>query len=235
MSAQDLSLLATLKSWLPINSGTTTDDFTLSRLLTAVSQDFQRAVNRPDILQATYTEAHQADGSSRMIVFHWPIVAITSLTINGVTIPPSTDKIAVGYYIDQDIDSERIWHVYLNGYVFTDGAPVVITYEAGYVQPGAMGPLTPGQIALPSDVEQGVLDWCAHRYKNRPNVAAGSRRSTEGESIQPEQLDAPPNVLQVIERYKRSLPSHDRRNDEWGGGRGAHAAVAQQAKQNKRK
>jgi hypothetical protein len=31
---------------------------------------------------------------------------------------------------------------------------------------------------------------------------------------QPEQVDAPPNVLQVIERYRRELPSCDRRSDE---------------------
>lgn len=214
MAAQDLSLLATLKSWLPINSSTTTDDATLSRLLTAVSQDFQRATNRPDILQASYTEARQGDGSSRMIAFHWPIVSITSLTVAGLTVPLSADKIAAGYYIDQDIDPERIWNIYLNGYSFTDGAPVVLAYEAGYVQPGTGGTLSPGQVPLPGDVEQAVLDWCAYRYKERPNVAASSRRSTEGESVATEMIDAPPNVLQVIERYRRCLPSADRRRDE---------------------
>jgi hypothetical protein len=212
MAAQDLTTLATLKAWLPITSTNNNDDATLLRLITAVSMDFARATRRPDLLMATYVEVHQGDGSSRMIAFHWPIISVTSLAVAGVTITASADKIQNGYYFDKDIDPERIWNVYLNGYAFTDGVPVALTYVAGYVQPGAV--ITAPQIALPEDIEQAVLDWCAYRYKERPNVGATARRSTQGESAQTELLDAPPNVLQIIERYKRELPSLDRRSRE---------------------
>lgn len=212
MAAQDLSQLATLKLWLPINSTATSDDVTLARLLTAVSMDFQRATKRPDLLLASYTEVHQGDGSSRMIACHWPIAAVASLTVGSAAIGPSSDKIQNGYYLDQDIDPERIWNLYLNGYVFTDGAPVQLAYSAGYVQPGQAP--TGSQIALPGDIEQAVLDWCAYRYKERPNVGATQRRSAQGESTQTELVDAPPNVLEVIERYKRELPSLDRRAEQ---------------------
>ena len=212
MAAQDLSTLANLKNWLPISSSTTSDDATLSRLLTASSMDFMRATKRPDLLQATYTEVHQGDGSTRMITFHWPIIVITSLAVAGLTISASSDKIANGFYVDEDIDPERIWNVYLNGSAFTDGAAVAIVYEAGYVQPGTAP--SPPQIALPEDIEQAVLDWCSYRYKMRPNVGVMTRRSTEGESAQTELIDAPPNVLEVIERYCRTLPSTDRRAEE---------------------
>jgi hypothetical protein len=201
-----------LKLWLPVSSSITTDDATLSRLITATSQDFMRATLRPDLLQTTYTEVHKGDGGSRMIAFHWPIVAITSLTVDGASIAASGDKIAAGYYIDSDIDPERRILVYLNGFCFTDGAAVALGYKAGYVQPGA-SPAT-GEIALPGDIEQAVIDWCGYRYKNRPNVATTQRRSTEGESVGVEVVDAPPNVLQVIERYKRCFPSLDRREEE---------------------
>lgn len=211
MAAQDLTQLATLKNWLPITSTNTGDDATLSRLLTAVSMDFMRATKRPDLLYATYSEVHQGDGSNRMIAFHWPIDMVTSLTIGGVTIAASADKIQNGYYLDQDIDPERIWNIYLNGYVFTDGSPIALNYGAGYMQPGSVGA---GEIALPEDIEQAVLDWCAYRYKERPNVGATQRRSVQGESAQTELIDAPPNVLQVIERYKRELPALDRRAEE---------------------
>ena len=50
MAANDLTTLATLKQWLPIASGTTTDDATLAQLITGVSMDFQRATARPDLL-----------------------------------------------------------------------------------------------------------------------------------------------------------------------------------------
>ena len=212
MAAQDLSKLETLKTWLPINSTTTTDDITLARLLTAVSMDFMRATNRPDLLLASYTEVHQGDGSSRMIAWHWPVIAISSLVVGALTITASADKIANGYYLDSDIDPERIWNIYLNGYAFTDRQPVKIAYSAGYVQPGTAP--TTGQIALPEDIEQAVLDWCAYRYKERPNVAVTQRRTAQGETEHVELLDAPPNVLQVIQRYMRTLPCLDRRADE---------------------
>lgn len=212
MSAYDLTTLTTLKGWLPINSSTITDDATLSRLITAVSQDFMRATRRPDLLLATYDEIHQGDGSTRMIAFHWPINAITTLKVAGSAIAMSSDKIANGYYFDADIDPERIWNVYLNGYVFTDGAAVELAYLAGYVQPG--GTVGTSEIALPEDIEQAVLDWCGYRYKQRPNVGVTQRRSTEGESAGIEIVDAPPNVLQVIERYTRCFPSIDRRAEE---------------------
>lgn len=212
MAAQDLTTLPTLKAWLPITSTNTNDDTTLSRLITAVSMDFMRSTKRPDMLLASYTEARQGDGSTRMITYHWPIVKIASLTVGSVAIVASSDKVQNGWYIDQDIDPERVWNVYLNGATFADGAPVALDYSAGYVQPGQT--LGAGQIALPEDIEQAVLDWCALRYKERPNVGVTARRSTEGESAQPEHLDAPPNVLEVIERYKRCLPSIDRRGEE---------------------
>ncbi len=212
MAAQDLTTLATLKQWLPINPTNPSDDVTLSRLITAVSMDFMRAIKRPDLLLDSYTEVHQGDGSSRLVAFHWPIVAVTGLAIAGTTVSSSADKIALGYYVDVDIDPERIWQVYLNGYVFTDGAAVKLTYSAGYVQPGSDP--TPGQITLPSDIEQAVIDWCGYRYKQRPNVGVTARRSTEGETSRLEQFDAPPNVLQVIERYERKPPSVDRRGEE---------------------
>jgi hypothetical protein len=212
MAVQDLTTLATLKQWLPISSTNNNDDTTLSRLLTAVSMDFARATRRPDLLLASYTEVHQGDGASRLIAFHWPIAVITSLTVGGLAITASADKIANGYYFDQDIDPERIWNVYLNGYAFTDAAPIVLTYSAGYVQPGET--VATGQSALPGDIEQAVCDWCAYRYKERPNVGVTQRKSSQGEQAQTELLDAPPNVLQVIERYKRELPSLDRRAEE---------------------
>lgn len=211
MAAQDLSTLATLKLWLPITSTNTNDDATLQRLLTATSMDFQRATKRPDLLMETYAEVRQGDGASRMIAYHWPINSITTLAIGGAAVAASSDKIANGYYLDEDIDPERIWNVYLNGFVFTDGAAVALAYIAGYLQPGAT-PAT-GQIPLPLDIEQAVLDWCAYRYKERPNVAATQRKSSQGESAQTPLLDAPPNVMQVIERYERKLPSLDRRGE----------------------
>lgn len=212
MAAQDLTTLATAKLWLPISSTNTADDTTLSRLITATSIDFMRATNRPDLLQNDYTEVHQGDGGTRMITFHWPIVAVVHVSVAGSAVSESTDKILPGWYYDADIDPERVWNLYLNGFVFTDGAAVEIDYTAGYVQPG--GTPTGGEIMLPEDIEQAILDWMSYRYKMRPNIGVNARRSNEGESAETLLVDAPPNVLEVINRYKRCFPSVDRREEE---------------------
>jgi hypothetical protein len=197
----DLTTLANVKQWAPIASTTTSDDTLISRLITACSNDFERATLRPDLLQGDYTEVHQGDGSTRMTLFHWPINEITALTINGAAVAASPDKIQPGYYVDEDIDPERVYQLYLIGQCFTDGAPVSIAYSAGYE-------------TTPDDIEQAVIDWIVYRYKGRPNAGAARRRSSEGEDVDVEQVDAPSTTLAVIERYKRRLPSVNRRLDE---------------------
>lgn len=210
----DLTTLALVKDWLPVSARNTSDDAQLSALISACSGDFLRATNRPDLLSATYSEVRQGDGGARMVLYHWPIGTVTSLKIDGATIANSTDKIAAGWYVDEDIDPERVYNLYLNGYSFTDGAAVQIGYMAGYA-------------TVPPDIQQAVTDWVTYRYKQEPNLGITQSRSVEGESIQQTQLDAPATALAVIERYKRRVPSVSRRYDEaqsaaqsrsrWGG------------------
>lgn len=201
MAAGDLTTLENLKGWLPVPLTTTSDDDTLSRLITVVSADFMRATKRPDLLSAEYNEVHEGDGSKRMIAFHWPITEITSLIVGGVTISASADKIARGYYIDEDIDPERVWNIYLVGSSFTDGAAIRLEYSAGYE-------------TTPADIEQAVIEWSAYRYVGRQSVGVIEQKSTEGESEETQKVDAPENVLSVIDRYARKFPCLDRRQEE---------------------
>jgi hypothetical protein len=197
MALGDLTTLANVKEWLPIPATTTTEDDTLTRLITATSSDFVRATKRPDLLSQSYAEVHQGDGGTRMIAFHWPITAIASLSVAGAAVPESADKIQPGWYIDEDIDPERVWNVYLNNYVFSDGAPIALNYTAGYA-------------TVPSDIEQAVIDWIVYRYKGRPTVGQTMRR-VEGDSVHVQEVDAPLTTQSVIEKYTRCFPSLDRR------------------------
>ncbi|MHB8303353.1 MAG: hypothetical protein ACYDC6_11030 [Acidobacteriaceae bacterium] len=200
----DLTTLANVHAWLPIPVTTTSEDPLLTRLITATSMDFQRATARPDLMTSTYTETRQGDGAYRMILRHWPITAVSSLTIGGVAIPPSTNQIAPGYYFDENLDPERCFELYLAQMHFTDGAPVVVNFAAGYA-------------TVPGDIEQAVIDWIVYRYKGRPNIGASQRKSMEGrgmgDTVDVEIVDAPPSTQAVIARYKRILPALDRRGE----------------------
>jgi hypothetical protein len=61
MSAYDLTTLGNAKAWLPIVSTNTNDDPTISRLITATSQDFMRATKRPDLLHDRLSLANHGD------------------------------------------------------------------------------------------------------------------------------------------------------------------------------
>jgi hypothetical protein len=201
MNSADLTTLAAVKAFLALSTTNTADDTTITNLIQACSVDFQRAANRPDLIADDYTEVRQGDGGQRICLFHWPINTVAALTVGGVSIPVSADKIAPGFFFDQDIDPERSFNLYLIGQAFTDSATVKITYNAGYE-------------TAPFDISQAVAEWVAQRYKQRPTIGATQVRSVEGESVQQTEVAAPANTLACIERYKRRIPSVSRRYDE---------------------
>lgn len=198
-SPSDLTTLVNVKLWLPIPTTQTSEDDTLQRLITATSNDFMRATMRPDLLTADYTEVREGDGASRMILRHWPITAATALTVGGVAIPASADKVAPGWYVDTDLDPERRWELYLAGFVFADGQPVTVAYSAGYA-------------TVPGDIEQAVIDWVTYRYKGRPTVGIAQQKfgGRSGDEVKTEEVDIPLTTQSVIAKYTRAIPSLDR-------------------------
>jgi len=202
MATGDLTTFEAVKAWLAIPSAQTGSDVTLTGLVTSTSADFLRAIERTDFLTASYTEVREGDGNIRMAMRHWPVTAVTSLTVAGTAISASADKIASGYYLDEDLDPERINQLYLVGSAFTDAAQVVVAYVAGYVEP-------------PGDVVQAVIEWVADRYKGRPGAGVSSQREAGGEHVTYDrEAPMPPTTAACVERYKRSWPSLDKRGDD---------------------
>lgn len=197
----DLCQLNDVKAWLTIPSGVTANDSLLSRLITAVSFEFLREIGRMDFYPAAdYTETREGDGDVRMVLRHWPVNSITTLTINGAAVEESTDQIEAGYYIDTDLDPERRWELYLaGGFSFTDATPIVVTYNAGYT-------------AVPADAAQAVIEWVAYRYKTQQWIGTTSAH-VQGESVQTQIAVMPPTVQAVINRYRRVYPGLDQKTD----------------------
>lgn len=197
----DLTDLAAVKAWLAI--ATSGSDAILTALVTSTSADFLRAIERTDFAAADYTEVREGDGGSRLVMRHWPISSIASITVAGVALQVSPDKVAGGYYFDDGLDPERLNEIYLaGGDTFTDGAAVVVAYNAGYVD-------------TPTDVAQAVVEWVAARYKGRPGAQLTSQREAGGEHVTYDrEAPMPPTTAAVAERYKRCWPSLDKRNDD---------------------
>jgi hypothetical protein len=197
----DLCQLTDVKAWLAIAANQTTDDSLLSRLITSVSYDFLREIGRLDFTPAqTYTEVREGDGGASMVLRHWPLNQVTSVTVTTpltspamTVIPESTDDVMSGYWIDMDLDPERRWELYLDGYTFTDLAVVTVTYNAGYA-------------TVPQDAQQAAIEWTAYRYKTRQWIGQTSKHMAQGETVQTPESEIPPGVKRVIERYRRYDP-----------------------------
>jgi hypothetical protein len=198
----DLTTLDDVKSWLAIGASNGSDSI-LKELITSTSADFLRAIGRTDFLTAQYTEVREGDGNSRIATRHWPITAITTITISGTGLAPSPDRVAAGYYFEAELDPERVNNIYLaGGEVFTDLAPIAIAYTAGYTAP-------------PDDVAQAVVDWVCDRYKGRPSTGVNSQREAGGEHVTYEKETAmPDSTARVVTKYKREWPSLDKRTDD---------------------
>ena len=93
----DLCTVAELKSWLP-NQGNN-DDVTLQSLITNASLQVLQYIDRPHILSSVLgplTENYDGNDSDRLLPRNFPIISVSSVSIDGVGIrrrllPPPLD------------------------------------------------------------------------------------------------------------------------------------------------
>lgn len=134
----DLIRLDTLKSWLDIAG--TDDDILLARLITQISRAILSIIDRPALLPNSYTEVHDGRHDLSIMLRQWPVIDVTSCTINGLSIPPSPPLVAdvtpqMGYVLDlADIAPPgTMQRLSLRLFHFTCGLQnVTISYNAGY-------------------------------------------------------------------------------------------------------
>lgn len=185
----DLTTLANVRQYLNSTGVTAnaTDDALLTRLVSAASAFVQRWLDR-DFLLASYVETRSGTGTTLLIPRQFPVVSVTQLSIDGVSIPArGSSVIASGYFFDDD-------YIYLNGYEFSRGrANVVITYQAGYS-------------VVPFDVEQGVIEIVALRYRERDRIGLASK-GLNGEQTNFILKDIPASARMMFEQYKRVVPT----------------------------
>jgi hypothetical protein len=153
MATGDLTTLEKVRAHI----GTDVDarvDATLAALISSSSAWVVSQLGR-NILSATYTETRDGDGSRRLLLKNFPVSSVTSLSVDGVTIPARASLSDDGYVLRSDgLD--------LVGYVFARGVQnVSIVYVAGYS-------------ATPADLEQAVNEHVALRYRDRGREGLGS-------------------------------------------------------------
>jgi hypothetical protein len=179
---RDLTTVANFMSW--VGATVTVPD--MQRLVTAVSNYIQSLINR-NITSQSYTETRDGNGGTRMVLGQYPVTAVASVMVDGITIPPSPGPGQDGWVLAND-------GVSLRGYTFDDDdvANCVITYTAGYA-------------TTPLDLEQACLELAAMRWKERDRIGNASI-AMGGQQTNFIIKDLPPSVATILADWKKVVP-----------------------------
>jgi len=190
MAFGDLTALADVKAWLQTGQDAfpSTDDVLLGRLITAASQFIQSWLNR-QIALGDWQETRDGTGGQRLAFANIPVVAVLSLSIDGLTIPPAPmdGSFAAGYVFSPT-------ELALRGYVFTRRAQnVLVTYTAGYA-------------VTPPDIAQACIELVAQRYSERTRIGEVSRAISGNETVSYSQQDMSDDVKLLLAQYRALAP-----------------------------
>ena len=193
MAQGDLTTLADVKAWL--QTGQTafppTDDALLTRLITAASQYIQTWLNR-QIVQSDYIEVRDGTGGQRLQFGCFPVSAVQSVTIDGITIPPAQPSgpntgLTAGYVFSPT-------QLAVRGYSFTRGAQnVVIIYTAGYP-------------VVPPEIGQACIELVTLRYRERTRIGEVSKSLGGGETVTYAQKDMSSPIMTLLQQYRLVAP-----------------------------
>jgi len=185
----DLTTLTNLKQWLNVTNAN--DDTLLSRLITATSNYIQMWLNRT-IPVASYSDYRDGSDGVTMVLKNYPIISVSSLTIDGNVIPPSVPSPPgsldpPGFVFDQ-------FSIMLVGgtYAFTRGYQnIFIQYQAGYS-------------VIPFEIEQACIELASMRYRERDRIGQVSK-NIGGEIVSYSQKGLSDAIQSVLSDYQRVI------------------------------
>ena len=176
----DLTTTANVKTWLGLTA--IADDALISRLVTSASDFIQAWLNRT-FASASYTDTWDGKNTARQSFSAYPVSAVSSVTIDGVSIPASTWPGVPGYVFSKT-------SLALIGYSFTPGMQnCSATYTAGYA-------------SIPTEIEQACIELVGLRYRNKDRIGLNSK-GANGESVAFAQIDLSGSVTDTLQQYKK--------------------------------
>jgi hypothetical protein len=171
LDATALTSIDTLRAWLAAGRTAETDgrlaDDPLADLINRASSAIATWCDREIVAPAdpvTYT--FDGDGGQRLILPEWPLIAVTSVTVGGQTIPPAGDTDPLGWLAQP----AEAW-LTLQGYRFEHGVRnVSVVARLGYDP--TLAATQPRHRRALETFEQACLLLCAHWFDQpEPGVA----------------------------------------------------------------
>ncbi len=174
----DLTTVAAVQAWLDIS----TDANLLQSLITNVSSFIETYTSRT-FASGSYLETRDGNDRDSIALFNRPVASVTSVTIDGQSIPESPGWPQPGYSMTQDC-------VCVRGYLFARGhGNVTIRYTSGYN-------------SVPGDLAQACLELVAFKYRLRDKTGLVSEAMMQ-QTTTYSQKDMPAGVATVLNSYRR--------------------------------
>jgi hypothetical protein len=185
----DLTTLTLVEQFLspPLGSGNA-DEPVLAALITAASAFVVTYVGWP-VLSGSFTETRNGTGGRVLSLKNRPVTAVSTLTIDGVSIPPSSGFGTAGYWVSDDGTM-----LLLRGHRFERGlGNVTIAYTAGYA-------------TVPADLQQAVNELVALRFKERKHFDQAGETINGAQGTTFIVKDMRESTRMVLDRYRRVAP-----------------------------
>jgi hypothetical protein len=187
MADGDLTDLASVKAWLGLPAEAGANDALLAALISAAS-DFVVGHLNGNLLSADYVEVQDGNGSAWMLLRQAPITRVASVSFAGVTLTAAADPVAgvPGLMFD----GRRLS---LLGYRFPYGAPVVVSYTAGYASP-------------PPAIRQAVNELVGEAFRRRDRIGQTSRTLGGQETVAFQTSDMNAAIQAMLAPYQAVVP-----------------------------
>ncbi len=133
MAQGDLVSLAQLKAHLGVQSSG--DDILLASMISQISRAICTYLNRPFVWPRDVQDMFDGNGRPKIQLRHWPVVSVTSVSIDGRIVPRATSEFSAGWTIEAGDDEPpgAMQMLMLRGGIFSRGwQNVSIAYRAGY-------------------------------------------------------------------------------------------------------
>lgn len=191
-ASNQLTSLSNAKNWATV--GTTNDDALLTRLIASASSFILSYLQRPTLFQNVFNDVYDGVGQRGQMLRNYPVLSVSSVQVDGVTIPAATSATACGYVLDtwDGFPPGRPQELSLRGYGFGRGRQnIAVTYTSGFViqneaqtVPGSEYQITPKAPNGNWAVDQGVT------YANGTALTPVSSAPATGQYIAPTAANA---------------------------------------------
>jgi hypothetical protein len=172
-----------LKDYLGVNNANS--DSVLTSLLTQISAAIRQYISRDVYPVGSFSVVLDGNGRSVINVADFPIISISSMSIDGVTVPARATPKGCGYVFDSS-------RVMLQGYTFTRGmANVSLSFTAGFS-------------VIPADLKLACLEWAGTAFKERDRLGVSEKTFTN--ETTKFNTDIPKKVRATLEQWKAVVP-----------------------------